>query len=97
MDARANLNKVPIDFRNSVMSSLNKVSCLKEFDEKKGYFNINCSFSSANNWVTIGFERTPKITDLRIFLQMAKHLDALLLYKGTQIIDENILEENKHI
>jgi hypothetical protein len=86
IEALENLAQVPEDFKKRVIASLNKVSCFKEFDEKTESYNIDCSFSSANNWISIGFERTPKIEDLKIFLEMATHLDALLLKDGTEII-----------
>ena len=92
LEAAANIDKVPEDFKEGVVASLNKVSCFKEFDEKKGYYNINCGFSSRNNWISIGFERTPKLEDLKIFVEMAKHLGALLLVDGTGIIDEKMIE-----
>jgi hypothetical protein len=88
----ANIDKVPDDFKERVIAGLNKITCLKELDEKKGNYNINCSFGSVNNWVSIGFERTPKLEDLKIFVEMAKHLDALLLKDGTEIIDEKMIE-----
>ena len=92
LDAAKNIEKVPADFKEGIIASLNKVKCFKEFDNKKGYYNINCSFSFRNNWISIGFERTPKFEDLKIFLDMAKHLDALLLKDGKEIIDEKMLE-----
>ena len=43
--------------------------------------------------VSIGFERTPKVEDLKIFGEMAKYLDAYLLVDGTTVIkDENLNE-----
>lgn len=92
LEAAANIDKVPEDFKVRVIASLNKVSCFKEFDEKKGYYNINCGFNSTNNRISIGFERTPKLKDLKIFVEMAKYLDALLLKDGTEIIDEKMIE-----
>lgn len=91
IEAIANIDKVPESFKERVLGSLNKVRCFSDYDDKKQYYNINCSFSSENNWVSIGFERTPKIEDLKIFLEMAKYLDALLLKDGTTIIDEKML------
>ena len=88
----ANIDKVPDDFKERVIIGLNKITCLKELDEKKGNYNINCSFGSVNNWVSIGFERPTKLEDLKIFVAMAKHLDALLLKDGTEIIDEKMIE-----
>ena len=92
LEASENIDKVPEDFKERVIASLKKVSCFKEFDNKKGYYNINCSFNSTNNRISIGFERTPKLEDLKIFVAMAKHLDALLLKDGKDIIDEKIIE-----
>jgi len=83
---------VPETFRERVMNSLNKGSCYKEYDEKKGYYNINIGFNSVNHWISICFERTPLIADLKIFLEMANHLDALLLKDGTEIIDGRTLK-----
>jgi len=88
----SNIDKVPESFKERVVTGLNKCTCFKEFDDKKGYYNINCSFSSTNNWVSIGFERAPKLNDLKIFIEMAKHLDALLLKDGKDIIDEKVIE-----
>ena len=93
LEAFENLDKVPKDFKDGVIASLKKIICYKEFDDKKGYYNINCSFSSANNWVSIGFDRIPKLQDLKIFLEMANHLDALLLKDGTEIINEKVIED----
>lgn len=92
IEAAENIDKVPEDFKERVIASLNKVRCFKEFDKKKEYYNINCGFSSANNWISIGFERTPKIADLKIFVEMANHLDALLLKDGKDIIDEKMID-----
>lgn len=88
----ANIDEVPEDFKERVSKSLNKCSCLREFDVKKGYYNINAGFNFINNRVEIDFDRTPKLKDFKIFLSMAKHLDALLLRNGKEIIDESYLE-----
>lgn len=88
----ANIDKVPDGFKGRVIAGLNKITCFKEFDSKNGHYNINCSFGSENNWISIGFERTPKLEDLTIFFKMANHLGALLLVDGNQVIDEKIIE-----
>lgn len=92
IEATENIDKVPEDFKEGVIASLKKITCFKEFDNKKSYYNINCGFSSMNNRISIGFERTPKLEDLKIFVQMAKYLDALLLKDGQEIIDEKMIE-----
>ena len=61
------IDNVPEGFRERVLGSLNKVSCYAEFNDKKGYYDINVGFSSRNNWISINFERTPKLEDLNIF------------------------------
>lgn len=87
------IDKVPESFRERVLASLNKGACFKEFDEKKGFYNINVSINKVNNWISIGFERVAKPEDLLIFIEMAKYLDAYLLADGTTIIDEDTLKE----
>lgn len=87
------IDKVPESFRGRVLASLNKGACFKEFDEKKGFYNINVSINKANNWISIGFERGAKPEDLKIFVEMAAYLDAYLLMDGTTIIDEDTLKE----
>lgn len=86
------ISNVPESFRESVLKSLNKLVCYSDFDNTKGYYNINAGFNSEDNWIRIGFERDPEVKDLKMFLEMAKHLDALLLKDGAEIIDEKKLE-----
>ncbi|MCX2682126.1 hypothetical protein OOZ15_19425 [Galbibacter sp. EGI 63066] len=88
----ANIDKVPDSFKERVLASLNKGACYREFDKKKGYYNINVGFNPVSRSVNIGFERVPKPEDLKNFLEMANYLDAMLLRNGTEIIDESYLE-----
>lgn len=88
-----NMDKVPEKFRERVLASLNKSACYKEFDEKKGFYNINVSINKIDHWVSISFERTPKLGDLEIFVKMANYLDALLLVDGTKVINEETLKD----
>lgn len=92
IETLANMDKIPDSFKERVLRSLNKGGCYKEFDVKKGFYNINVGFNPVSHWVSIGFERTPKLEDLKIFVEMAKHLDALLLKEGKIIIDEKMIE-----
>ena len=87
-----NIDNVPKNFRERVLSTLNKAICFSEWDSKRGLYNISATFYNDLNWITIQFARTPKLEDLRIFVEMAKHLDAYLLVDGTKIIDEKVLE-----
>jgi hypothetical protein len=92
MEILQNIENVPEKFRERVLISLKKSACYKEFDSKKGYYNIHLGFNFINNRINIGFERTPKPEDLRFFLEMACYLDALLLKNGNKIIDERVIE-----
>jgi hypothetical protein len=87
-----NIHNVPDDFKEKVLASLNKVRCFVEFNDNKGLYDISVSFYKDLNWITIQFARTPKPDDLRIFTAMAKHLDALLLKDGKEIIDDKVIE-----
>lgn len=87
-----NINNVPEAFKERVLQSLKKIVCYSDYDTTKGYYNINVGFNNEDHWIRIGFERDPQIEDLKIFLEMANYLDALLLKDGTEIIDESILK-----
>jgi hypothetical protein len=91
IEALGSSEKVPDNFRERVLASLRKNACYKEFDKQKGLYNINIAFNHEKQRVSIGFERIPKLEDLKIFLQMAKYLDGLLLKDGTEIIDEKVI------
>ncbi|NTE04382.1 hypothetical protein G6M26_06105 [Agrobacterium tumefaciens] len=88
-----NINNYSERIKNKLFSTLNKGVCFTEFNEQKKSYNISVTFYEELNWITIQFARTPKLEDLKIFVDMAKHLDALLLVDGTRIIDEKMIEE----
>jgi hypothetical protein len=87
-----NIENVPEDFKERVLASLNKVRCFAEFSDFKKLYDISVSFYGDLNWITIQYASTPKLEDLKIFVEMAKHLDALLLKDGKEIIDEKMIE-----
>jgi hypothetical protein len=89
-----NIDNIPQDFKERVLASLNKTNCYKEYSSKKGYYNINIGINREDNWISINFERTPRLEDLKIFVEMANYLEAYLLVEGTHIIDEEYLEKN---
>lgn len=88
------IGQIPEDFRARVLGSLNKILCFKDYNNKTKTYNISAGFNNSCNWISIQFARNPNSDDLKIFLEMANYLDALLLYKGTQIISEQLLAEN---
>lgn len=87
------IDTVPEEFQEITLASLNKVICYAKFNPQKNYYDISVSCSEITKRVTITFERRPKIEEIRMFLDMAKHLDAMLLYRGKTIIDEKVIEE----
>lgn len=87
-----NIKNIPEDFRERVLASLNKGGCFAEFDENRKLYNISIGINKVYNWITIQFAREPKLEDLKIFVNMAKYLDAMLLKDGKEIIDERVIE-----
>jgi hypothetical protein len=87
-----NINQIPESFREGVLQGLNKVVAYSEYNQKKGYYDLNVGFSKENKRIRISFERPPTIKELKRFFSMANHLDALLLKDGKEIIDEKIIE-----
>jgi len=87
-----NIDNVNEDFKERVLNSLNKGGCFAEFDKNKNLYNISLGINKEYNWITIQFSRTPKLEDLKIFVDMAKFLDALLLKDGKEIIDERVID-----
>jgi hypothetical protein len=90
-----NIDEISEEFKERVLASLNKGGCFAEFDEHRNLYNISVGINKEYNWITIQFARTPKMEDLKIFVEMAKHLDALLLKDGKEIIDEKMIENLK--
>lgn len=86
------LETIPNDFRSSFLTMLNKVRCFRSFNIKKGKYEISVGYSKESKKVSISFERAPKVEDLRLFLEMANYLDALLLKDGKEIIDEDVIK-----
>lgn len=95
IQAMKDIDKVPENFKERILSSLNRVSCYADFNEKKGTYNLYAGFNEKYNWITINIVEIPKSEDLEIFVKMANHLDALLLVDGTKIINEETLKNMK--
>ena len=88
----AEIDKVPENFRERVLGGLNKCCCYADYNNKKGYYDVSVGFLSEYNRISINFERPLIVNDLKRFLDMANHLDALLLINGKTIIDEKLIE-----
>lgn len=95
-NGRKTLSKIddlPLEIQKHALALHNKVRCFAKFNSKKKYYDISAGCSPGSRRVSITFERTPKIEELRLFLDMAKNLDAMLLYRGQMIIDEKLINE----
>lgn len=86
----ANINKIPESFRDRVLLAHNKHRCFTGFDIKKNNYKVGISYYEQK--IGISYEYAPKFEDLKIFIAMAKHLNALLLKDGDEIIDKKVLE-----
>ena len=87
------INTVSEKIQELILESLNKVTCYAKFNPKRNYYDISVTCDDVTKRVTITFERRPKIEEIKVFLDMAKHLDAMLLYRGKKNIDEKLIEE----
>ena len=90
-----NINEVSVDFRDRVLSTLNKGVCYSEYNLKKDIYNIGITFYEELNYIKIQFARTPKREDLRIFIEMAECLNAYLLINDKKIITKVDLESGE--
>jgi len=89
----SNLDAIPTDFRDCYISILNKVRAYFNYDERKNKYNGSIGYSEDSKKISISFDTSPTVEDLKKFLDMAKYLDALLLKDGSEIIDEKVIEE----
>lgn len=87
-----NINAIPESFRERVLLSLNKRTACYDFDENKNQYRVLLTFRSELNYIGINIEGKLVIKDLNLLLEMAKHLDAILLKDGKEIIDEKVIE-----
>lgn len=95
IEASRNINKVPDWAKERVLYSLNKkrVYCTNKIMDKPS--DLVISYSESEKRVGISLERNLNKKVGEILLSMAKHLDALLLKDGTEIIDEETIKRLK--
>lgn len=90
-----NLSLIPESFRERVLLSLNKRTACFDFNEKKRQYRILVTFRSDFNYIEINVEEKLSVFDLEFFLKMAKHLDALLLKDGKEMVNEKLIKDLK--
>lgn len=86
------IKTMPLEKRKTYLDLLEKYRCEAEYDLKKKHYLINVTFYEELKYISISFERKVTINDLEMYYEMAKHLDAQLLFKGKNVIDKNVLE-----
>lgn len=87
------IEKMSPEKRKMYQGLLEKYHCNAEYSEKKRHYLVNVTFYDELKYITIRFERRLKVDDIKLYYNMAKHIDAKLLYNGKTIIDENVIEE----
>ncbi|MGP6558187.1 hypothetical protein ACT4R9_03760 [Ornithobacterium rhinotracheale] len=87
------IDTIPDDFKESFLSLFDYTSCYRDWNDSKSIYNIGVIFHKELKRITISFEKKVTISDLKLFLEMANYLDALLLVDGTKIIDEKVIAE----
>ena len=90
-----NMDKVPDWAREQVIRELNKTDVNAEYNKKKGYYEIRVYFG-IDGIIRIYFQKKITYRNLEILLDMAKHLDALLLKNEKNVIDEKFIEKLKN-
>ena len=88
----ANIDKVPIDFRESILKGHNKSKAYAEFNTKKKYYEVIVAFNPDLGVIGTTFQKPITKAHLRRLLDMANYLNAYLLNNGNEIIDENVIE-----
>lgn len=90
-----NMDKVPDWARLGVKRQLNRTDVNAEYNNKKGYYEVRVCFG-VDGIIYITFQKKITYKHLEMFLDMANHLDALLLKNGNEIIDTKFIEELKN-
>ena len=86
------IETVPENFRESVMASLNKVSAYAFLDANGEKYKLNLSYNETYNLISVSFSSSPNREELQIVFNLAQSLNALLLNNGTEIIDQETID-----
>lgn len=86
------VSKLPESLRTEYLKGFNKRKAYAEFNTKKGYYEVIIQFNEKLGVVSSTFQTKIKKHHLELLLEMANHLDALLLVDGTKVINEETLK-----
>jgi hypothetical protein len=87
-----NLDEIPESFREGILKGHNKSRAFAEFNQKKGYHEFYVDFVDDYGKVVVTSQKKITKEQIKVLLEMAQHLDALLLNNGNKIIDEQYLK-----
>ncbi|WP_424654885.1 hypothetical protein, partial [Capnocytophaga leadbetteri] len=88
-----NINKIPDWAKEGILRSLNKTESYAEFNSEKKYYEIRICFIEELNVISITSQKRITLKHLKMLLNMANYLDALLLIDGKTVIDQQFIEE----
>lgn len=88
----ANIDKIPVDFREGILKGHNKSKAYAEFNPKKKFHEVIVAFNPDLGVIGTTFQKPITKAHLRRLLDMANYLDAYLLNNGNEIIDEQFIE-----
>lgn len=94
-EALKTIDKVPDWAKERVSYSLNKKRAYSTNKLMKKPTDLVVTYSESDSRVGISLEINLDKEVAMILISMAKHLDALLLKNGSEIINEDVLEELK--
>ncbi len=89
---KANIDKIPKDFKEKVLKNLDKTEVQAEFNKKKDYYEIVINYNRELGIIGTTFMKPITKEHLRRLLDMANYLDAHLLNHGDEIIDKKVIE-----
>ena len=88
-----NIDKIPDWAKKGILRSLNKTESYSEFNSEKKYYEIRICFIEELNVISITSQKRITLKHLKMLLNMANYLDALLLIDGKTVIDQQFIEE----
>lgn len=85
-------SKLPESLKVEYLKGFNKRKAYAEFNSKKGYYEVIIQFNEKLGVISTTFQKKIERHHLELLLEMANHLDALLLVDGTKVINEETLK-----
>ncbi|WP_113637145.1 hypothetical protein [Nubsella zeaxanthinifaciens] len=91
-DILYNIDKVPEWAKERVLYTLSKKRALASEELMKTPTDLVISYSESDKRISVSLEKNLNKKTGKLILEMAKHLDALMLVDGKKIIDEKMID-----